>query len=145
MTHSAVQAAALAERMMALEASLASSNLQFKDHGLGAPGGWFLGPKAENKQILMKLIVEAIEAHCNYRTSYHPEDPVVITEEVKASPDYEQAIAELRSGAAHLNSALQRSAPVFSMRSHGHMLWDQVLPGIVGLHRYAIQSEQRGR
>ncbi len=100
--------------------------------GLGAPAGWFLGPKAENKDLLLELITETIEQHCNYRELYHPEDPTIITEEVKASPSYKTAVADLRRGTDELNKLLKRSAPVFSMRSHGHMLWDQVLPATIG-------------
>lgn len=102
------------------------------DGGLGEPAGWFLGPKAENKDLLLELITKTIEQHCNYREQYHPEDPTIITKTVKGSPTYKAAVADLRRYTDELNKLLKRSAPVFSMRSHGHMLWDQVLPATVG-------------
>lgn len=122
----------LIERLRRLDAVLSSSQLRFEDASLGAPAGWFLGPKAENKRVLLDLIAETIEAHCNFRTSYHPEDPVMITTEVKQSQAYNQAIKALRESTVALNETLRHSAPLFSMRSHGHMLWDQVLPGMIG-------------
>jgi glutamate/tyrosine decarboxylase-like PLP-dependent enzyme len=105
---------------------------RLEGEGLGEPAGWFLGPKAENKDLLLELITEAIEQHCSYRTSYHPEDPVIITDEVKHSESYKDAVKNLRKSTAELTQLLKRSAPIFSMRSHGHMLWDQVLPAMVG-------------
>jgi len=122
----------LIQRLVALDAVLSSSPLRLEGSGVGSPGGWFLGPKAENKGLLLDLIARAIEEHCQYRTSYHPEDPEIITRQVKQSPEYIQAVEALRRSATDLNEQLKRSAPIFSMRSHGHMLWDQVLPGMIG-------------
>ncbi len=98
----------------------------------GMPEAWFLGPKAENKDILLQLVTEAIEQHSAYRHGFHPEDPIYITDAIKQSQDYRDAIAALRSHSADLFQQMQHSAPLFSMRSQGHMLWDQVLPGLVG-------------
>ena len=115
-----------------LGASLSASGLELEGGGLGAPAGWFLGPKAENKAVLHDLISKVIDEHCDFRRGYKPDDPTIITDEVKATAAYKSAIAELEKGVAALNKELKRSAPVFSMRSHGHMLWDQVLPGMIG-------------
>lgn len=119
--------------LRALDQSLAASDLKLEDaKSLGTPSGWFLGPKAENKAVLLKLIADTIEEHCRFRLDYKPEDPVIITDAVKATADYKSAIADLEAALADLNAKLKRSAPVFSMRSHGHMLWDQVLPAMIG-------------
>ncbi len=56
----------------------------------------------------------------------------MITAQVKQSQAYILAIKALRESTATLNEKLRHSAPLFSMRSHGHMLWDQVLPGMIG-------------
>jgi len=119
-------------RLEAWDAALARSSLQLKGKGLGTPAAWFLGPKAENKDLLLELITKTIEQHCGYRTSYHPEDPAMITDEVKTTESYVKAVETLRDSLAELNAWLRRSAPIFSMRSHGHMLWDQALPAMVG-------------
>src|SRR5262245_17261491 len=122
----------LFSRLQARDAVLAHSPLRLEGEGLGTPAAWFLGPKAENKDLLLELIAAAIAEHCGYRTAYHPEDPEIITSAVKQSTESLEAVAALRKSAAELNAMLKRSTPIFSMRSHGHMLWDQVLPAMVG-------------
>jgi glutamate/tyrosine decarboxylase-like PLP-dependent enzyme len=102
----------------------------------GAPGGlpeaWFLGPKAENDNILLSLVVQAIAQHCAFRRSFHPEDPTHITDAVKQSPEYHEAVAQLNSLALMLFEQMRHSAPFSSMRYQSHMLWDQALPAVVG-------------
>jgi glutamate/tyrosine decarboxylase-like PLP-dependent enzyme len=98
----------------------------------GVPEAWFLGPKAENKDVLLQLVTEAIEQHSACRQGFHPEDPIYITDAIKQSQDYRDAIAALKSHTADLFKQMQHSTPLFSMRSQGHMLWDQVLPALVG-------------
>jgi hypothetical protein len=120
------------KRLKAWSDSLAKSPLQLEGKGLGAPAAWFLGPKAENALLFLELITDAVMQHCGYRIAYQPDDPAMITPQEMAKEEYREAVALLRAYAADLNDQLKRSAPVFSMRSHGHMLWDQVLPAMVG-------------
>src|SRR5262245_59623037 len=115
----------LSRLQQARDAVLAHSPLRLEGGGQRTPAAWFLGPKAENKDLLLELIAAAIAEHCGYRTAYHPEDPEIITSAVKQSAEYLEAVAALRKSAAELNAMLKRSAPICSMRSHGHMLWDQ--------------------
>ncbi len=98
----------------------------------GVPEAWFLGPKAENKEVLLQLVTEAIEQHSASRQAFHPKDPIFITDAIKQSQDYRDAISALKRHSADLFQQMQHSAPLFSMRSQGHMLWDQVLPGVIG-------------
>lgn len=100
--------------------------------GAGLSEAWFLGPKAENADVLTGLIVGAIEKHAEYRRQYKPNDPEFITADVKSSAAYGQAITDLHNYANELWSLLQQSVPLFSMRYQAHMLWDQVLPAVVG-------------
>lgn len=106
--------------------------LRLHGAGAGIPEAWFLGPRAENEDLLREMIAEAIREHSRYRLSYHPEDPTHITPEIKRSKAYKDALASLRGHASELFQVLKKSAPVFSMRSQGHMLWDQALPAVVG-------------
>ena len=39
---------------------------------------WFLGPRAENAELLERLVVESLRDHVFWRRNYHPEDGVVI-------------------------------------------------------------------
>jgi glutamate/tyrosine decarboxylase-like PLP-dependent enzyme len=96
------------------------------------PEAWFLGPKAENADVLFSLVVQAIERHCSYRRSFHPEDPAYITDGLRQSKEYRDAVAGFGDLARALFDELRHSAPFSSMRYQGHMLWDQALPAIVG-------------
>jgi len=100
--------------------------------GRATPEAWFLGPKAENATLLRRLIAEAISEHCKYRRGFQPSDPEFITRKVKDSPEYKRAVEDLTENAGDLFTALKKSAPFFSARYQGHMLWDQALPATVG-------------
>ena len=99
----------------------------------GIPEAWFLGPKAENVDLLKELILSAIDSHAAFRRSFHPQDPIHITPGMRASAGFQDGVAQLRANAAELFHELRLSAPFASMRYQGHMLWDQVLPATVGL------------
>ncbi|WP_143594068.1 pyridoxal-dependent decarboxylase [Synechococcus sp. BO 8801] len=100
--------------------------------GSRALEAWFLGPKAENAEELERLVVEAIRDQAFWRRNYFPGDPTHITESLKRSPDYLDAVGELRDGFRELLAFLKKSVPFFSMRYQGHMNWDLTLPGIAG-------------
>jgi glutamate/tyrosine decarboxylase-like PLP-dependent enzyme len=93
---------------------------------------WFLGPKGENADILERLIVEAVRDQVYWRRNYHPDDPTHITEEIKRSPEYLQAMDALQDGYRGLLAFLKKSVPFFSMRYQGHMNWDLTMPSILG-------------
>ena len=115
-----------------------------------APGealkAWFLGPRAENAELLERLMVEALRDHVFWRRNYHPEDGFTIRETDKRQPGYEDAVSPADPGAAgpagraqarraDLQRALQgphdRRA---DDRRAGRLLRDD-----------AVQPEQRGR
>jgi glutamate/tyrosine decarboxylase-like PLP-dependent enzyme len=100
--------------------------------GSRAVEAWFLGPKAENADELERLIVEAVRDQAFWRRNYHPNDPTHITEAIKQTPDYLEAVGALRDGFRGLLAFLKKSVPFFSMRYQGHMNWDLTLPGIAG-------------
>lgn len=93
---------------------------------------WFLGPKAENADEFERLIVDAIRDQAHWRRNYHPGDPTHITEEIKASQDYVQAMGVLKDSYRSLLGFLKKSVPFFSMRYQGHMNWDLTMPGLLG-------------
>ncbi len=111
--------------------------LELKGSAQGKPAGdpeaWFLGPKAENLDLLRELLDQALAGHAAFRRGFHPEDPAHITDAVKASPGYRAGAERLRQETAGLIEKLRLSAPFASMRYQGHMLWDQALPALVGL------------
>jgi glutamate/tyrosine decarboxylase-like PLP-dependent enzyme len=122
------------QKLRAFDAFLGGAALPQQQPGVagGLPEAWFLGPKAENDYVLLSLVVQAIAQHCAFRRSFHPEDPVHITEAIKQSPEYRDAVAQLNAQALALFEMMRHSAPLFSMRYQSHMLWDQALPAVVG-------------
>ena len=106
--------------------------LRFDVPSAGVPESWFLGPKAENINVLVDLVRAAIQQHAKFRRQYQPADPKFITASVKATRKYRSGVAALRRHANELYAMLQGSVPLFSMRYQAHMLWDQALPAMVG-------------
>ena len=103
------------------------------DPAEGHAAAMFLGPRAEHLSLLKELITQAIDDTASYRQSYLPGDPPAITEEVRASPAYQVAVARLRAEVSDLLAKLKlHGTPYSSMRYQGHMLHDTLLPGIVG-------------
>lgn len=99
--------------------------------GIGEPAAWFMGPRAENADLFRRMIELAMHEAADYRTEYKPGDPEVITEEVKASQSYKDAVANMELSYRKLVDFLkQYSTPFFSMRYQGHMLWDNTMPAL---------------
>jgi len=93
---------------------------------------WFLGPRAENADLLERLVTEALRDHVFWRRNYHPEDGVVIRETDKRTPGYEDAVATLTQELMGLLAELKRDVPFFSGRYKGHMVWQQTIASQVG-------------
>ncbi len=93
---------------------------------------WFLGPKAENKEMLADFIQQAVEAHCKDRTDYFPEDPVYVTDEIKQSREFGATRENFQAHLEHMLLQLRGSIPLASYRNQSHMYWDITLPGSVG-------------
>lgn len=123
-----------AQRLRAFDAFFAEAASPLRQPGAsgGVPEAWFLGPKAENDDVLLSLIVQAVAQHCAFRRDFHPEDPTHVTYAVKQSPEYREAVAQFNALALTLFEQMRHSAPLFSMRYQSHMLWDQALPAVVG-------------
>lgn len=101
--------------------------------GIGEPAAWFLGPRAENRQLFDRLIQQALEHVYAYRQDYLPGDPEAITPQMKDSAAYRQAEGRIFSAYRDLLSFLgDHSIPFFSLRYQGHMLWDNTLPALAG-------------
>ena len=92
----------------------------------------FLGPKAENADLLECLLTEVLRDHVFWRRNFHPGDPRLITEQVKRSEAYERADARLRDELFQILAELKRGAPLYSPRQIGHMVSDPTLPALVG-------------
>jgi hypothetical protein len=98
----------------------------------GALRSWFLGPRAENADLVERLVVEALRDHVFWRRNFHPEDGFAIREIDKRSAGYEAAVATLTQELLGLLAALKRDVPFFSGRYKGHMLFEQTIAGQIG-------------
>jgi hypothetical protein len=58
---------------------------------------WFLGPKAENADMLEGLVLEALRDCVFWRRNFHPEDDIIITEKCKREDAFQDSQALVRS------------------------------------------------
>jgi glutamate/tyrosine decarboxylase-like PLP-dependent enzyme len=93
---------------------------------------WFLGPKAENGDLLRQLLDRAVKGQIADRRAYQPKDPAWVTEDIKQSQAYKDGVAALEAALAELVERLEGSVPFYSYRYQAHMLWDTTLPAVVG-------------
>lgn len=93
---------------------------------------WFLGPRAENADLLERLIVEALRDHVSWRRNFHPEDGFAIRETDKRTHGYEEAVSTLTQELMGLLAELKRGVPFFSGRYRAHMLSEQTIAAQVG-------------
>lgn len=49
---------------------------------------WFLGPAAENQELLESLVVEFLRDHACWRRNFHPEDGQRISARARLRPDF---------------------------------------------------------
>lgn len=90
----------------------------------------FLGPHAENFEILNKLINETMLDYIHWRRNYFATDPIVIGQDnIRSNSQwYDDLDIELRSA---LNN-LKAHYPFYSPRYMAHMLSEQTIPSIIG-------------
>src|SRR5690349_1457331 len=93
---------------------------------------WFLGPRAENADLVERLVTEALRDHVFWRRNYHPEDGVGIREIDKRREGYEAAVATLTQELMGLLAQLKRDVPFFSGRYKGHMIFEQTIASQIG-------------
>ena len=93
---------------------------------------WFLGPKAENADVLTRLAATALKAHAADRLAYEPNDPLWVTDEIKKTPAYRAGVQQLETSLNDLLERLHGSVPFFSYRYQAHMLWDVTVPAVLG-------------
>lgn len=106
--------------------------LNLQGVGTSSLAAWFLGPKAENKEVFQRMIDTALAEHSRARREYFPGDPVYVTEEMKETPEYRATIADFERHLRLLLHELRGSVPFWSYRWQSHMNWDLSMPSLVG-------------
>ncbi len=87
--------------------------------GTNSLAGWFLGPKAENQEAMHALISRAFEAHCQDRKDYMPGDPVYVTDDIKASAEYQDTMSVFGERLDGMLHDLRGSIPLRGLRRVG--------------------------
>jgi hypothetical protein len=54
---------------------------------------WFPGPKAENADMLERLVLEALRDCVFWRRNFHPEDDIIVTEKCKREDAFQDSQA----------------------------------------------------
>ena len=92
----------------------------------------FLGPQAENKEILEDLIIDALRDYIYWRRNIHPEDLPSVSEKDKIQPSFVQTKSAVKQELFNILSELKKGAPIFSKRYFGHILSDLFIPSVAG-------------
>ena len=90
-------------------------DLKVDQLGTDSLAGWFLGPKAENADLLKKLINQALEQHIEDREQLYPNDPVYVTPAMKETEEYQRTVQVLEEKATALFEQLKGSVPFWSI------------------------------
>ncbi|XP_033729874.1 L-tyrosine decarboxylase-like [Pecten maximus] len=94
-------------------------------------GAWFIGPTAENIDNFCELAIESIRQNVKPH-NYFPNDPKMISPEVKSSTNYKKEMEKTKMELKCLNDALTESIPYASVRYQGHMVSEATLPAKLG-------------
>lgn len=96
-------------------------------------GSWFLGPRAENFQVLSDLFNKVLKDQQQARAAIYPDDPAFITGAMMEASSFKEAIVKLEKGVDELSLNLAtHSIPFWSPRYNAHMNMDTALPSIIG-------------
>ncbi|MGB3314336.1 MAG: pyridoxal-dependent decarboxylase [Albidovulum sp.] len=93
------------------------------------PSAWFLGPNAENLDIMRDLVAIALDEHAQARKDYMERDPDMVG---SRDPSYKTTVAAMKANLRHIMSELRGSIPLSSHRNQSHMYWDITMPGAAG-------------
>ena len=93
-----------------------------------ATAAWFLGPKAENLELLKTLVTKAIDEHAEFRKyKYFPLDPEYVTKKLETEPAFQEATEDLRDNLDILCQRLKNSVPFSNFRSQVSMIFYYLL------------------
>ncbi|KAL8284400.1 hypothetical protein RB597_001861 [Gaeumannomyces tritici] len=96
---------------------------------------WFLGPRAENFDILKSLFGKVLDHQkdARVRLSEASGDPIFITKEMEELEIYKASVAKLNNDMSELSLGLaNHSVPFWSPRYNAHMNMDTTMSSIIG-------------
>ena len=96
-------------------------------------GAWFLGPRAENFQLVSSMFNEVLTDQAAARQNLYSSDPVSITPAMQASTAFTQEISLLQARLKAISAALStHTVPFWSPRYNAHMLMENSFPAVLG-------------
>ncbi len=91
---------------------------------------WFLGPKAENAEVMEQLLLAITRDYFHWRRNYFPEDPIQISKLLQR--DFVEQHDLLSQHVHELLAQLRRNFPFYSPRYVAHQLSDTVISSTLG-------------
>jgi glutamate/tyrosine decarboxylase-like PLP-dependent enzyme len=92
---------------------------------------FFLGAYGENNDFFEKTVTELLRDHVYWRRNFHPEDTPPISTREQYEPAFLDGLAKTQRELHQLTAQLKRSVPFFHPRYLGHMVSDQLMPGLI--------------
>ena len=107
-----------------------------------AVAAWFLGPQAENFDILKGIFESTLDDQRHARKTLYPKDEPFITKKMQESTLFTDNITKLEDELRALSKMLsQHSIPFWSARYQAHMNMDTSFPAVLGCkYLYAVHS-----
>jgi glutamate/tyrosine decarboxylase-like PLP-dependent enzyme len=91
---------------------------------------WFLGPKAENADIMEAMLLQILRDYVYWRKNYFPGDPILINRNLQRQFEDEHDSANQRLH--ELMAELRRNFPFYSPRYVAHELSDTLMSSVLG-------------
>jgi glutamate/tyrosine decarboxylase-like PLP-dependent enzyme len=98
---------------------------------------FFVGPQAENEEILRANIQLVVENWIDWRKNFFPDDGVAISNEDRVNPEFIKKMEKMKREVETLLKLFSKEIPKFSPRYLGHMFSEISLPSIIG-HTIAL-------
>ncbi|KAG4261787.1 hypothetical protein FPRO03_11255 [Fusarium proliferatum] len=96
-------------------------------------GSYFLGPRAENFDLLSEFFTYVLNEQKNTRENLYKDDPAFITQDMIKTEEFQGSIAQLRQDVKDISKKLStNSIPFWSPRYNAHMNMDTAMPSIIG-------------
>ncbi|KAG5762728.1 hypothetical protein H9Q72_009164 [Fusarium xylarioides] len=96
-------------------------------------GSYFLGPRAENFDLLSEFFTYVLNEQKNTRENLYKDDPAFITQDMIKTEEFQGRIAQLREDIKDISKKLStNSIPFWSPRYNAHMNMDTAMPSITG-------------
>lgn len=96
------------------------------------PKALFLGPKAENAELVERMLRDVFRDHGFWRRNFHPGDPPVVQPRDQDERSFKDFWAHFQRELQILLGELKSDVPFFSPRYIGHMTSDTALPALIG-------------